>query len=210
MNTGWFVEDAAFARFANTDAIAVLQPVIEKLGSLSGARCGIIGAGGAASAVLWSLRNVGADTTLFARHEEAGQALANKFGARFERLKTAQWQGFDLVINATPLGTRGPLESFTVATAAVQLRGARLAYDLVYNPGETQFMAEARAAGCDAIGGLSMLALQAAEQFRLWTRCEPPLAVMREAAMSTLSAPGSVRIRQGAERRFKSGFQSPK
>jgi shikimate dehydrogenase/3-dehydroquinate dehydratase type I len=183
------VEDAALHGY-NTDAIAVLQPVIEKLGSLSGARCGIIGAGGAASAVLWSLRNVGANATLFARHEEAGQALANKFGARFERLEDAQWQGFDLVINATPLGTRGPLESFTVATA-VQLRGARLAYDLVYNPGETQFMREARAAGCDAIGGLSMLVLQAAEQFRLWTRCEPPLAVMREAAMSTLSAPGS-------------------
>lgn len=169
----------------NTDAVAVLQPIVEKLGPLRDARCAIVGAGGVASAVLWSLRNEGARATVFARDEEQGQALANRFGAHHERLENAQWDGFDLVINATPLGTRGPLADLSVATSH-QLRGARLAYDLVYNPAETKFMREARAVGCDAIGGLPMLVRQAAEQFRLWTRVAPPLEAMYEAARLAL------------------------
>jgi shikimate dehydrogenase len=165
----------------NTDALAVLQPVIDKRGSIRDARCAVIGAGGVASAALWSLRNMSAHTTLFARDESKGQALADKFGARFERLERNRWAGFDVLINATPLGTLGDLKDSTVATAD-QLQDAGLVYDLVYNPLETRLMREARRAGCEAIGGLSMLVLQAAEQFRLWTNEAPPLEVMQLAA----------------------------
>jgi 3-dehydroquinate dehydratase/shikimate dehydrogenase len=178
------VSDGALHGY-NTDAIAVLQPVIEKLGSLRDARCAVIGAGGAASAILWSLRNEGAKSVLFARDEVKGRALAGQFGATCERLDDNQFGGFELVINATPLGTRGPLADSTPATSG-QLRGARLAYDLVYNPSETRFIRGARAVGCEAIGGLPMLVLQAAEQFRLWTGTAPPIEIMREAASCAL------------------------
>ncbi len=90
-------------------------------------------------------------------------------------------EGYDIVVNATPLGTRGSREGETPATAA-QLRGARVAYDLVYNPSETKFLREASAAGCATVGGLQMLVAQAAEQFKLWTGADAPLEVMREAA----------------------------
>jgi 3-dehydroquinate dehydratase/shikimate dehydrogenase len=178
------VEDDALLGY-NTDATAVLQPAIEKLGSVRGARCAVIGAGGAASATLWSLRNESANATLFARDDAKGRALAEKFDAGYESLGSRQWAGFDLVINATPLGTSGALEDLTAATAD-QLHGARLAYDLVYNPVETRFMREARAAGCEMIGGLPMLVLQAVEQFRLWTAREPPFEIMRQAAKRAL------------------------
>lgn len=174
------IDDDALRGY-NTDATAVLQPVIEKLGPLRDARCALIGAGGAASAALWSLKKEGATAWVFARDQEKGTALAEKFGARFQRLGRASFEGFDFVINATPLGTRGPFAGETPA-GAVQLRGARLAYDLVYNPSETRFLREAREAGCDTIGGLTMLVLQAAEQFALWTGTEAPAEVMREAA----------------------------
>jgi 3-dehydroquinate dehydratase/shikimate dehydrogenase len=165
----------------NTDAPAVLKPVSEKLGSLRDSRCAVIGAGGAANAVLWSLRNEGAGATVFARAPEKGRALAEKFDARWEGLEGASFKEFDFVINATPLGTLGASAGETPATAG-QLRGARLAYDLVYNPSETLFLKEARDAGCDTIGGLEMLVLQAAEQFKLWTGEEAPVSVMRETA----------------------------
>jgi 3-dehydroquinate dehydratase/shikimate dehydrogenase len=165
----------------NTDAMAALKPVSEKLGPLRDARCAIIGAGGAASAVLWSLKSEGTHATVFARDQEKGSALAQKFGAGSARLEAASFKEFDFVINTTPLGTRGPLESETPASS-VQLRGARLAYDLVYNPSETRFLQQARAAGCDTIGGLTMLVLQAAEQFKLWTGTDAPVAVMVAAA----------------------------
>jgi shikimate 5-dehydrogenase len=93
-----------------------------------------------------------------------------------------RFAGFDLVVNTTPLGTRGARETETPANVS-QLRGARAAYDLVYNPAETRFMREARAADCDVIlGGLSMLVAQAAVQFKLWTGTDAPLEVMQAAA----------------------------
>ena len=180
------VIDGDGLRGYNTDALAVLRPVTEKLGPLRDARCAIIGAGGAANAVLWSLKSEGADATVFARDQEKGRAVAEKFGAGFVRLEAASFKKFDFVINATPLGTRGPLEGETPASAE-QLRGARLAYDLVYNPSETRFLRQAREAGCDTIGGLTMLVLQAAEAFKLWTGIDAPLAVMRAAAQRALA-----------------------
>jgi shikimate 5-dehydrogenase len=84
------------------------------------------------------------------------------------------------------LGMAGKFEQNTAASAE-QLRGARLAYDLVYNPFETRFLREARNAGCDTLGGLPMFLAQAAEQFRLWTGREAPMEVMYGAAMKALT-----------------------
>lgn len=167
----------------NTDALAALAP----LGSINlcGARVAVIGTGGAARALLWSLEREKADVTVFSRRAIDAFALKEKFGVQVALLADARFDGFDLVINATPLGMRGPLISETPATAD-RLRGARIAYDLVYNPIETRFLREARTAGCKTVGGLAMFLAQAAEQFRLWTGREAPLQVMSQAAALTL------------------------
>ncbi|MFN2512172.1 MAG: shikimate dehydrogenase [Pyrinomonadaceae bacterium] len=169
----------------NTDADAVVSPIIPRMGELREARCAVIGAGGAASAAVWGLRQKGAEVTVCARDVSKARTLAERFGARSKPLGSAVFEGFDLVINATPLGTSGPQETETPATAT-QLGGARLAYDLVYNPAETRFLREAGEAGCELIGGLEMLVTQAGEQFRLWSGAEPPEDVMREAAVTRL------------------------
>lgn len=164
----------------NTDAEAALLPLRGAV-DLDGARVAVIGAGGAARSLLWGLRARGAHTTLFARSVESARATARTFGADVAQIENASFDGFDLVVNATPLGTRGKNEDKTPATSK-QLRNARVAYDLVYNPSETRFLREARAAGCETVGGLSMLVAQAAEQFKLWTGIDAPVEVMREAA----------------------------
>jgi 3-dehydroquinate dehydratase/shikimate dehydrogenase len=169
----------------NTDARAALAP-LEGLLDLKGARAAVIGAGGAARALLWGLRERGARATVFARDPERARATAEAFGADVERSEGARFAGFDLVVNATPLGTRGAREGLTPADAS-QLRGARLAYDLVYNPASTRFIKEARAAGCETLGGLPMLVAQAAAQFELWTNEPAPLEVMLAAAERQLS-----------------------
>jgi shikimate 5-dehydrogenase len=136
------------------------------------------------------LRRAGARVTVHARDVARAQTVAGKFGATCAALDGARFAGFDLVVNATPLGTRGRAAAETPATAA-QLRGARVAYDLVYNPAETRFMREAAAAGCaHVLGGLPMLVAQAAAQFELWTGQPAPLEVMRAAAEKQLSAAG--------------------
>jgi 3-dehydroquinate dehydratase/shikimate dehydrogenase len=169
----------------NTDADASVAPLAELVG-LRGARVAVIGAGGAARALLWALGERGARATVFARDATRGPAVAEEFGADFVRLEGASFKGFDVVTNTTPLGTRGARESETAADES-QLRGARVAYDLVYNPALTRFLRAARAAGCETVGGLGMLVSQAEEQFHLWTSRVPPPGVMLDAARKKLS-----------------------
>jgi shikimate dehydrogenase len=164
----------------NTDAEASVVP-LAGLVELRRARVAVLGAGGAARSLLWALGERGARATVFARDISRGRAVAEEFGADFARLEGASFEGFDVVANTTPLGTRGAQETETAATES-QLRGARVAYDLVYNPAETRFLREARAAGCETVGGLGMLVAQAEEQFRLWTGRVPPPGVMQAAA----------------------------
>ena len=169
----------------NTDARGLINPLIQKFGELRGARCAVLGAGGAARAALWGLSQESAELTVFARNTTKAEVLAEKFGAALGTLGEAGLDGFDVVINTTPLGTAGQFAKETPATSH-KLRGARLAYDLVYNPTETLFLREAREAGCETLGGLSMLIAQAAEQFKLWTGADPSEGVMCEAAEQAL------------------------
>lgn len=164
----------------NTDAAAALTP-LDGLTDLKGARVAVLGAGGAARAVLWALRERGAHAVVFARDAARARETARAFGADSRPLAGARFADFDTVVNATPLGTRGHAEHETPADRQ-QLRGARIVYDLVYNPAETRLLREARAAGCRTAGGLPMLVAQAAAQFKLWTGRDAPLEVMRAAA----------------------------
>ena len=166
----------------NTDAGGFLAPLKRKVGSLKGARCAVAGAGGGARAALWALRSEGAQVTLFVRNPDKARPVAKEFGVDSRPISDAAFTGFDIVVNATPLGTRGTREHDTVAVAG-QFRGVRLAYDLVYNPIETRFLREARAAGCETLGGMEMLLTQAVEQFKIWIGKDPDLEVMRSAAL---------------------------
>lgn len=168
----------------NTDASAVLVPLFGLI-DLNGASVAVIGAGGAARALLWSLLNAGARVNVFARDVELGNLTTEQFGVDCTTLAGASFSDFDVVVNTTPLGMRGPNEDLTPVVAK-QLRGAKLAYDLVYNPIETRFISEAREAGCECIGGLPMLVAQAVDQFKLWTGKDASLDIMRDAASKAL------------------------
>lgn len=169
----------------NTDVSGFLAPLREKFKTLRNLRVAVIGAGGAARSALWGLSREGASLTLCARDVEKARQLAEQFDASLQQLEGAGFDGFDLVVNATPLGTRGLRETETPALAS-RLRGARLVYDLVYNPPVTRFTREALEAGCEIIGGLPMLIAQAAEQFKLWTNRDAPVEIMRGVAESAM------------------------
>ena len=174
----------------NTDILGFVQTLVAAFGELGDARCAVIGAGGAARAVIWGLKQMATSLTVFGRDEAQVKTLAQELEVDGRSLTGAKFNDFDLVINATTLGTAGDLESETPAKAE-NLAGARLACDLVYNPQETVFLREARAAGCQVLGGLPMLVRQAAQQFRLWTDKDAPEQVMRQAASAALAAQSS-------------------
>ena len=170
----------------NTDALGFINALKTQRRELDGTRCAVIGGGGGARAAIWALLQEGAKVLVFVRDIEPAKPLAETFDVGITDLQSASFEGFDVVVNTTVLGMSGLQEQRTPANAA-QLRGARLAYDLVYNPTETRFLREAEQVGCETLGGLSMFVAQAARQFSLWTGREAPGEVMHAAAVEALA-----------------------
>jgi len=168
----------------NTDVHGLVEPLRKRVGAFGGLSVAVIGAGGAARAAVWALQKEHAKVALFARTRSKVELLAREFDLTFEPVQDASFRDYDVVINTTPVGS-GELRGRTLVVAE-QVAGARLVYDLIYNPIETQFLKEARKAGCETLGGLEMLATQAELQFQLWTGKSPATTLMYDAGLAAL------------------------
>jgi shikimate dehydrogenase len=158
-----------------------------KLGSLRGKRAVILGAGGAARALAFSLLREGTQLTLLNRTPSKARRLASEVRRRGGEVS---WGGLgreevrkalsraDLLLNATPVGM--DREGETLVTSDL-MHGGLFVMDLVYHPPETALMREARKAGARAENGLGMLLHQAALSFTLFTGKRAPLEVMGRA-----------------------------
>jgi 3-phosphoshikimate 1-carboxyvinyltransferase len=126
----------------NTDETGFARAILEFTAreSLSGMKVALLGAGGAAKAVLAALRRLGAETEVFHRR--------------------ALTQGFDLIVNATPVD---PIAEYSFS-------GREMVYDLRYVPAVTPLMERASAAGCRVANGYSMLVYQAQGQLELFAQ----------------------------------------
>jgi 3-dehydroquinate dehydratase / shikimate dehydrogenase len=169
----------------NTDARGAVEP-LEDLCALGRESCAVIGAGGAARAVVYGLIECGARVTVFAREQRKALSMADSFGVKVERLDRLKDSDASIIINTTPVGMRGHGEGESAVPADLLSKFA-VAYDLVYNPVETRFLKDAKAAGCRTIGGIEMLVGQAALQFELWTERKPPIDLMKSAALAWLA-----------------------
>ena len=170
----------------NTDVagfLAGLDSFRNRPGKLASAL--VLGAGGAACAVLYALRNLGVpQIRLAARSGPSGAALAARFNAEFIPWEKRVSGPAQLVVNTTPLGMAGAAGAEDTPLAAAEFTAlagdwppaACLAYDLVYNPSQTPFLRAAATTGWGVQGGLTMLAAQGLAQFELWSgRAQPPL-----------------------------------
>jgi 3-dehydroquinate dehydratase/shikimate dehydrogenase len=167
----------------NTDVEGVIAPLAGR--DLRDRRVAVLGAGGAARSVVAAFAALGATVTVHARRAEAANALSVETGAR-----VAPWppsaDAWDILVNATPVGTAPDVEAVPMPLSG-SLSG-RLVYDLVYNPPDTALLRRARALGAETLGGLPMLAAQAAAQFTWWTGLTPPDGLMQRAAEARLDA----------------------
>ena len=171
----------------NTDGPGLLGSLRDDAGiDPGGARCAVLGAGGAARAVVAALAGAGADDVVVvnrtrSRAEEAA-ALA---GAAGRVGVAADVRDADVVVNATSVGM---VATPGVAVDVALLHAGQVVVDAVYQPLRTELLAAAEAAGAVAVDGLGMLVHQAAVAFSLWTGQPAPLAAMRAAARAGLGA----------------------
>lgn len=150
----------------NTDVDGVFAAL--EGSDLEGRTATMIGAGGAARAGLFALRALGADVRILARSPEKAKALGAEKIFPFEVAAEAM-AGAAAVVNASTLGMAhvGPMPEVLLAALGGAAPGA-VAFDMVYHPEETAFLAAAQVRGLKPVGGLVMLEGQARRAFRLF------------------------------------------
>lgn len=168
----------------NTDGAGFVSALRAEGFSPEGSRCVVLGAGGAARAVVLALHTAGAEDVVVVNRTAAralqAASLAGDRGRTSSPSELAsELAGADLLVNATPLGM-GP-EGVSPVEPEIMHEGLFVS-DLIYHPDPSPLMVAAGSAGAACSGGLGMLVGQAAEAFRIWTGLEPPLEEMSAAA----------------------------
>jgi shikimate dehydrogenase len=163
----------------NTDWLGANAALAAAKVKLQGSRILVAGAGGAAKAVAFGLKQAGADVLITNRSAANGEALAAWLNCEFVPLQEADQQSGDVFINTTSVGMEPDRNGCVIPPKILPAFSAVM--DIVYAPLETCLLREAKAAGCTTIDGLAMLLHQGAEQFRIWTGQPAPEAVMRTA-----------------------------
>ncbi len=181
---------------ANSDYAAALDSVCDAMGmDRSGVQdvpVAVIGAGGAARAIVAGFAGHGADVTIYNRTVRRAEQLAAEFDGRTGRVEA---KGLDalasmaarVVVNVTPIGMHpkvdaSPLDSLPQGS----LSGAPVVFDTIYNPVQTKLLKMAKAAGCRTVSGVEMFVRQGAAQFELWTGQPAPTEVFRRILLQRL------------------------
>ncbi len=167
----------------NTDGPGFVRFLVRDAGvDPAGARCLVLGAGGAARAIAIAMSDAGASVTVAARrHEQAEEVAALAKDARAVPFDIAtigsELGAVNLIVNATPLGRENERLPFDLG----RLGERHVVVDLIYHPETTPLVRTARAQGASAFNGLGMLLHQAALSFEAWTGVEAPIEAMRAA-----------------------------
>jgi 3-dehydroquinate dehydratase/shikimate dehydrogenase len=165
----------------NTDIAGVIRPLEQRL-TIENAKVLVLGAGGAARAAIFGLKERGAEVWILNRTSVKAQKLARQAKARTIKRADLHKVAFDVIINATPVGM-GNTRDCPLKDAEIQ---ARVVFDMVYDPVETHLLQVARAKGIAVIPGVEMFVQQAARQFEIWTGKPAPAGDMLRAVTIAL------------------------
>jgi shikimate dehydrogenase len=183
----------------NTDGVGALKALTENGVSVAGKKLLLLGAGGAAKAIAFSLaKEVGQLVILNRAGEKArelAEALNRIYGGKVvgDALSPSSvsknLQDSDLLINATSTGMAPNTSQSLVAKR--WLKPDLCVMDIVYDPVETKLAKDARTAGARVIGGVEMLLYQGAASFEIWTGRPAPVEVMRKVILNQLPSAGA-------------------
>lgn len=168
----------------NSDWLGAVRALSEKT-DIRGKRIALLGAGGAARAVGFGMKEEGGIITVLNRSRKNGEQLAKELSAEYRPLNEIGRSGYDILINTTPLGMKPDTDKMPVGKNF--LEKGMVVMDIVYNPQKTRLLDEADKAGCITVEGISMFIYQGAFQFELWTGMKAPVDAMREAVLNALA-----------------------
>jgi len=161
---------------SNTDCPGALR-ALERAGTMKGRRAVVLGAGGAARALVFGLIEAGASVTVLNRTVSRAEELARELGAEAGPLEALADLDHDVLVNTTSVG----LKSDESPVPASSLRAGSIVMDAVYDPPMTRLLRDAEAAGATTVGGKWMLVYQGALQLEAWADVEAPVDVMSAA-----------------------------
>lgn len=174
----------------NTDGEGFVNALrLDENVEVAGLRCFVVGAGGAARAVIRALGEAGAAEIVVAARRPEAAAEVVRLAPGVARVGTAEEaDAADLVVNATPVGM-GEVVDLDPALPVEEARlgSGQVVVDLVYHPLVTPLLHAARRRGAVAVNGVGMLLHQAAIAFRLWTGEDAPLEAMSAAVLAELA-----------------------
>jgi len=173
-------------RADNTDGRGFIDALFDDADIVAEGRSfAVIGAGGAARAVILALAEAGArEVSVINRSPDRGEVAARLAGPVGRVTEVEAVSGVDVVVNATPLGMG---EDWHLPCAPSLLSAGQVAIDLVYEPSRTPWLAALAEAGVEIHNGTSMLVRQAAVAFRSWTGVDAPVKAMKMAVAEELS-----------------------
>jgi shikimate dehydrogenase len=174
----------------NTDGLGATMALTESGVRIKGKNVLLLGAGGAARAIAFTLATEGANVTIANRTPERAISLAKEAGSTekinasgLENLKD-RIKNSDILINSTAVGM-SPKVFETLVTSDI-MHSDLVVFDIVYNPLNTRLLQEAKIAGAKTIDGVKMLVYQGAEAFKIWTGKIPPVDIMEKAVREKL------------------------
>lgn len=163
----------------NTDGPGFLDSLRDAGVDPAGMRCVVVGAGGAARAVVRALATAGADQVVVtSRRQAPAAAAAGLAGVAGVVGSLDDLASCDLVVNATPIGMG---DDGGTAFEPNTCRAGTVVVDLVYHPELTPLLRAAGAARLPTVGGIGMLVHQAAQAFTRWTGVDAPVHAMLDA-----------------------------
>jgi shikimate dehydrogenase len=169
--------EAGEIRADNTDAQGLLDALP---GSPGGKRALVLGAGGAARAVVWALAREGAEVDVWNRTPLRAEHLCSELGGR--PVAALDLRNYELVVNSTSAGLHGEDPFSELPFEPAHLEEQHTVVDLVYGGGPSQLLTVALAVGAVVVDGLEILVRQGALSLEIWTGRSAPLAIMRRAA----------------------------
>ena len=176
----------------NTDGIGALKAVLEAEKTVKNKKICMIGCGGAARAIGFTLAmEKPSEIQILVRKEdvEAGKTFSAEIQAKTGVVSNcflidSAVAEYDILINTTPVGMH-PMESQCPVKSSFLIPG-KTVFDIIYNPKETLLIQEAKKKKCNIVYGFKMLLNQGLEQFRIWTGQNPPEKEMAKALIKCL------------------------